>query len=60
MAESPESSAKNPAPAAPARDRLLVAAFWIWAALLVVATLAQLFRWQGVLDFIDVKNWFAR
>ena len=42
------------------RDRVLLAAFWAWAAVLVVATLAQLFGWQGVLDVLDVKRWFAR
>lgn len=47
-------------PATTARDRVLLAAFWAWAAVLVVATLAQLFGWQGVLDVLDVKRWFAR
>ena len=41
-------------------DRLLVAAFWIWAALLLLATLAHLFGWEGVLDLLDVKRWFSR
>ena len=50
-------------PAAPAptgRDRVLVTVFWVWAAVLVVATVGQLFRIQPILDVLDVKNWFAR
>jgi len=39
-------------------DKLLVSVFWVWAALLLVATLAQLFGWEGVLDVLDVKRWF--
>jgi hypothetical protein len=59
------SDCKEPGPtdaaAAPSsKDKILVAVFWVWAAVLVVATLAQIFRWQGVLDVLDVKNWFAR
>jgi len=50
----------NPAPATTARDRMLVTVFWIWAAVLVVATIGQLFRIQPILDVLDVKNWFAR
>lgn len=62
---SPESAATAaPAPAgeeAPPRgDRLLAALFWAWAAVLLLATLAQLFGWEGVLDVLDVKRWFAR
>ena len=60
MSEPPESAANEPRPATPTRDRVLVAVFWAWAAVLVVATLAQLFKWQGVLDVLDVKRWFAR
>ena len=39
-------------------DRILVVVFWVWAGLLLVATLAQLFGWEGVLDVLDVKRWF--
>jgi hypothetical protein len=39
---------------------VLLVVFWLWAAVLVVATLAQLFGWSGVLDALDVKRWFAR
>ena len=39
-------------------DQLLVIVFWVWAALLAVATLAQLFGWEQVLDLLDVKRWF--
>jgi hypothetical protein len=60
MSETPEPSASGAPAATTTRDRVLVAVFWAWAAVLVVATLAQLFRWQGVLDVLDVKNWFAR
>ncbi len=47
-------------PATTRRDRVLVVAFWAWAALLVVATLAQLFGWKGVQEALDVKRWFQR
>ncbi len=67
MSDTPESSAPPPSPApspqAPApglRDRTLLVVFCAWAALLLVATLAQLFGWQGVLDVLDVKRWFGR
>jgi hypothetical protein len=60
MSEPPESAANSSPPSTTTRDRVLVAVFWAWAAVLVVATLAQLFRWQGVLDVLDVKRWFAR
>ena len=59
MSESPEPAAA-PRPPATLRDRLLLGAFWTWAALLVLLTLAQLFGWKGVLDVLDVKNWFSR
>jgi hypothetical protein len=50
-----------PSASAPTRrDRLLVTVFWVWAAVLVVATIGQLFRIQPILDVLDVKNWFAR
>lgn len=41
-------------------DRVLLAAFWLWAALLLLATLAHLFGWNGVLDVLDVKHWFSK
>ncbi len=41
-------------------DRVLVAVFWVWAGVLLVATLAQLMGWDAVLDVLDVKRWFAR
>ncbi len=41
-------------------DRALLIVFWVWAALLLAATLAHLFGWDGVLDALDVKKWFAR
>ena len=45
---------------APTRgDKLLVGVFWVWAVLLLLATLAQLFGWERVLDVLDVKRWFA-
>lgn len=65
-AAAPESGrAADPAatdgPAAATRgDRVLLAAFWVWAALLLTATAAQLFGWDPVLDALDVKRWFAR
>ena len=45
-------------PGASRADRVLVGVFWVWAGLLLVATLAQLFGWEGVLDVLDVKRWF--
>ena len=39
--------------------RLLLVVFWVWAALLLVATIAQLFGLDGILDVLDVKRWFA-
>ena len=42
------------------RDRVLVTVFWVWAGVLVVATIGQLFHVQPILDVLDVKNWFAR
>ena len=41
-------------------DRVLLVVFWAWAALLLLATLAQLFGWESVIDLLDVKRWFAR
>jgi hypothetical protein len=60
MSEPTEPAAGGSRPSTAPRDRVLVAVFWAWAAVLVVATLAQLFKWQGVLDVLDVKRWFAR
>jgi hypothetical protein len=60
MSEPAPSAAPEPQPATTTRDRVLLVAFWAWAVLLVVATLAQLLDWQGVKEFLDVKNWFAR
>lgn len=55
------SDASKDGPAAASRgEKALLAFFWVWATLLVVATLAHLFGWQGVLDALDVKRWFAR
>lgn len=65
-ADSPPSDSTSTEPPADASatistgDRLLLIAFWAWAGLLVVATIAQLAGWQGVLDLLDVKRWFAR
>lgn len=56
----PDDASKDGPAAATARDRVLLLAFWAWAALLVVVTLAQLFGWDGLLDALDVKRWFAR
>jgi hypothetical protein len=56
----PEPTAHEGPPPATLGDRLLVAAFWFWAALLLVVTLAHLFGWDGVLDALDVKRWFGR
>jgi hypothetical protein len=55
----PTEPASQPA-ATTSRDRVLLVVFWAWAAVLVVATIAQLFRIEPVLDVLDVKNWFAR
>jgi len=60
MTESQGDPVQDGPAAATTRDRVLLALFWLWAALLLVATLAQLFRWDGVLDALDVKRWFAR
>lgn len=56
----PETTGESSPPETGRGDRLLLAAFWVWAALLLVATIAQLAGWQGVLDVLDVKRWFAR
>ena len=56
----PNDPSAEPRAATTTRDRLLLAGFWTWACVLVLATLAQLFGWQGVLDLVDVKRWFAR
>lgn len=46
--------------AATTRDKILVVVFWAWAGLLVTAALAQIFGWEGLLDALDVKRWFAK
>src|SRR5438045_1101602 len=43
-------------PAVTTKDKILVAAFWAWAVLLVVAPLAQLFHWKGVMGVFDVRR----
>ena len=58
MSDAPSTAESPRAPTK--RDRLLLVFFWTWAVLLVVATLAQLFHWEGVLNALDVKRWFAR
>ncbi len=56
-----DDSAAGDGPAQATRgDRVLLAAFWLWTVLLVLAALAQIFQWDGVLDALDVKRWFAR
>lgn len=42
------------------RDKVLLVVYWAWAALLLVATVAQLAGWEGVLDALDAKRWFSR
>lgn len=48
--------------AATTRDRVLLAVFWLWAAILVVATVAQFLgpQGEGILDALDAKRWFSR
>jgi hypothetical protein len=62
--EPPPAHVPSPAaggrPATTTRDRVLLVVFWAWAVVLVVATLAHLLHWQGVLDALDVKRWFSR
>ena len=59
-ADTEHAAAGSPDDTAPTRgDRVLVVVFWAWAAVLLVATAAQLFGWEGVLDVLDVKRWFA-
>ena len=61
MAETPADSPPADAPPRPTTgDHVLLVVFWVWAAVLLVAALAQLFGWEGVLDALDVKRWFAR
>ncbi|MCE9636070.1 MAG: hypothetical protein K8T90_10220 [Planctomycetes bacterium] len=58
---SPADAASRDGPAAAtSRDKLLLVLFWVWAAILLTATLAQLFGWEGLLDAMDVKRWFAK
>ena len=65
-AEDTPSATTEPAESAPdaagedRASRVLLIVFWLWAGLLVVATIAQLFGLDGVLDVLDVKRWFAR
>ena len=54
----PAPGAENDVPAVSRSDRVLVGVFWVWAGLLLVATLAQLLGWERVLDVLDVKRWF--
>lgn len=54
-----DASADGPAHATTG-DRVLLACFWVWAALLLLATLAHLFGWDGVLNALDVKHWFSK
>jgi hypothetical protein len=42
------------------RDKVLLVVFWAWAAILLVATVAQLAGWDAVLDALDAKRWFSR
>ena len=55
----PASTSEVPTDGPSGTDRVLVAVFWLWAGLLLVATIAQLMGWEGVLDILDVKRWFA-
>lgn len=44
-------------------DRILLAAFWVWAALLLVAAVCQLVGGDtanSILDALDAKRWFAK
>lgn len=57
----PDAAPPQDGPAhATTRDRVLLGVFWAWAALLLLAVLAQLFGWEGLLDLLDPKRWFAR
>jgi hypothetical protein len=61
MTDARDSSTAAPATSAPsAGDRVLLFAFWAWAVVLVIATIATVFHLQGVLDVLDVKRWFSR
>lgn len=56
-----DDGAPAPASSTPAAgDRVLLVVFWVWAGLLLVAAVSQLAGWDGVLDLLDVKRWFAR
>jgi hypothetical protein len=48
----------GPALATPG-DRALLVVLWAWAVVLVAATLAQVFGWEGLLDALDAKRWFS-
>ena len=56
----PDAAAQDGPAKATTRDRVLLVVFWAWAAVLLVATLATLFGWDGVLAWLDVKRWFAK
>ncbi len=60
MSDPEAPAADEPAAEPGTGDRVLVVAFWGWAAVLLVATIAQLFEIEPVLDALDVKRWFAR
>ena len=59
-AAAPSQATTDGPAAATGRDKLLLVVFWAWAAVLLVATLAQLFGWDGILDALDAKRWSAR
>lgn len=48
-----------PAPVPTRADRLLLAAFAVYAALLLVAAYAQLTDDRGLLDLFDFRRWFV-
>lgn len=58
--DGPDDGTRDGPAAATTRDRVLLVVFWLWAALLVTVTLAQLCGWEGLLDALDVKRWFAK
>ena len=55
-----EPAAAEPADPDEGRGKILLVVFWAWAALLLVAAVAQLLGLESVLDVLDVKRWFAR
>lgn len=60
--ERTDAAAADGPKSATTRDRVLLAAFWIWAGLLVLAAVAQFLgpKGEGILDALDAKRWFAR